>query len=243
MKPPYRILITTSDNYLPALKPMAYLLNKYWSPAPDVLVMGFTLPDFELPSNFTFHRVGKQEDYPFEKWCDALIETCDAIPDEVFILLLEDMWPVRKINTEAVQILYDYMRQFEYVARIDLTTDRLYAHGMRDYGNVSYLDLIISMPGSPYHMSLQPAIWRKKHLLSSMKRGWSAHNLEILGTPELSYNRDVIVLGTSNWIYRHIHALRTLNSQKLCLGEGRTFLSDADVKALRELGYLKPWEG
>ncbi len=217
---------------------MAWLLNKYWSPAPEVLVMGFTPPDFELPSNFMFHRVGKQEDYPFEKWCDALIETCEAIPDEVFILLLEDMWPIRKINTEAIRILYDYMVQFEYVARIDLSTDRLYAHGMKDYGTAAYLDLIVSMPGSPYHMSLQPGMWRKKHLLATMQRGWSAHVLETQGTPVLSYNRDVIVLGTKNWVYRHILAIRFLDHQKLLTDD----LNADDVKAMRELGYFQAWE-
>lgn len=242
MKPPYRILVTTSNSYLPALKPMAWLMNKYWSPAPEVLVMGFTPPDFELPSNFTFHRVGKQEDYPFSKWCDALIETCEAIPDEVFLLLLEDMWPIRKINVEAVKILYDYMIQFEYVARIDLTRDRLCTHGMKDYATVSYLDFIISMPGSDYHMSLQPAIWRKEHLLSVMQRDWSAHQLELYGTPILSHNRDVIVLGTRNWVYRHIHALRKLDHLKLQLSDGITHMADADAKAMREMGYFKHWE-
>jgi hypothetical protein len=143
------------------------------------------------------------------------------------------MWPIRKINVEAVKILYDYMVQFEYVARIDLTTDRLYAHGMKDYGVVSYLDLISSMPGSPYHMSLQPGIWRKKHLVSTMQRGWSAHELETQGTPVLSHNRDVIVLGTKNWIYRHIHAIRFLDHQKLLTDD----LNTDDAKAMRELGY------
>ena len=156
----------------------------------------------------------------------------------MFLLLLEDMWPVRKINVEAIKILYDYMVQFEYVARIDLTTDRLYAHGMKDYATVSYLDLIVSMPGSDYHMSLQPGLWRKEHLLSVMERNWSAHQLELQGTPKLSHNRDVIVLGTKNWIYRHIHAIRFLDHQKLRLDD----LKESDVKAMRELGYFKAWE-
>ena len=160
------------------------------------------------------------------------------MPDDVFVLLLEDMWPVREVNSDAMTKLYDYMRQFEYVARVDLTTDRLYAHGMKDYGAVSYIDLIKSMPGSPYHMSLQPALWNRKHLLEVLIPDETAHQLELDGTPRLSHNQDVIVLGTRNWIYHHIHAIRFLKDQEL-LTDG---INKADLKAMRELGLFAPWE-
>jgi hypothetical protein len=234
-----RILVTTCDKYLTALKPLAYLLNKYWQPNPEVVIGGFTPPDFDLPDNFTFHSIGKQEDYPVNKWTNALHKFLNEMPDDVFMLLLEDMWPSRGVDVKAINVLSDYMKQFQYVAKIDLAGDRLYAHGMKDYGYVEHLDLIISMPGSPYHLSLMPGLWRKKHLLDSIKPDWTPWDVEISGTPILSHNRDVIVLGTRQWPYRSILAFRGGDNQKLLLDD----LDQADVNEMRKLGYFDPWEG
>lgn len=63
----YPVWITSCEKYYPALKPMAWLMEKYWQPAPKVVVMGFSQPDFELPPNWSFYSVGRQEDYPFKK--------------------------------------------------------------------------------------------------------------------------------------------------------------------------------
>jgi hypothetical protein len=236
--PEYRVFITTCDSYLPALKCMAWMMDKYWNPQPDVAVLGFKFPDFELPPNWSFCSVGEQEDYPFDKWSDALIAFLNEVPDDVFLLMLEDMWPIRKVDTEALDILYRYMLQFEYVAKVDLCGDRLYAMGMIPYGNVGRLDLIKSMPGSPYHLSLMPGFWRKKHLLSALIPNESPHQVEMIGTPRLSHNQDVIVLGTRQWPLRVCLALRGGDSQKLLVDE----ISQPDVQAMRDLEYLKPWE-
>lgn len=239
MKHQYRIYVPTVDHYLPALRPLAYLLNKYWKPEPTVAVIGFALPDFGLPDNFEFFSLGKAADYPVNRWSDQVIDFVQSQPDEVFMLMLEDMWPTRGVDTRAVQILVDYMHQFRYVARIDLTGDRLYAHGMKGYGTVEHLDLIKSMPGSPYHLSLMPGLWRKEHLLSTFKRGWSPWDIELIGTTELSHKNDVVVLGTRQWPYRNTLAFRGGDVGKLLLGE----ISDADVTAMRAAGLLEHWEG
>jgi len=235
-----RIVITTSDNYLPALRPMAYLLNKYYVPNPPVLVSGFTPPDFDLPANFTFHSIGKMEDYPVGKWSDGIIKLLHEIPDEVFLLLLEDMWPVRQVNVDAVNILYRYMLQFKNVIKMDLYTDRLYAGGADlNYGHVSYIDLVKSDPNSAYHFSLMPGLWRKEHLLRVLVPGespWSAETTS--GTPRLRTMKDLDVLGTRMCPYRGTLAFRGGDSGKLLLSE----LQDCDVKELRDLGYLAPWE-
>jgi len=236
--PEYRVFITTSDKYLPALKPMAWMMNRHWRPTPDVVVMGFGLPEFDLPSNWTFASMGKQEDYPFGKWSNALIEFLKAVDDDVFLLMLEDMWPIRKVDTEALDILYRYMLQFEYVAKMDLCGDRLYAMGMQPYGYVNRLDLIKSMPGSPYHLSLMPGFWRRQHLLGALIPNESPHQVELIGTQRLSHRQDVIVLGTRQWPLRITLALRGGDSSKLLLDD----LGDDDVRAMRGGGFFAPWE-
>ena len=236
--PEYRVFLTTADHYLEALKSMAWLMNKYWQPLPEVVVVGFALPDFDLPSNWTFASMGNMSDYPFDKWSNALIEFLNAVDDEVFLLSLEDMWPIRQVDTEALDILYHYMLQFEYVAKMDLCGDRLYSMGMQPYGHVNRLDLVKSMPGSPYHLSLMPGFWRREHLLRALIPNESPHQVETIGTLRLSHQQNVIVLGSRQWPLRVCLALRGGDSTKLLLDE----IDKDDVIALREMGYLEAWE-
>ena len=49
-------------------------------------------------------------------------------------------------------------------------------HNIRHYGNVGSLELVQSKPGSPYHMSLMTAMWRKENLLRVL--GWVANGQE-----------------------------------------------------------------
>lgn len=235
----YRIYITTCDKYIRALLPMAHLMEKYWPQHPNIEVIGFTPPPFKLPYSWTFHSMGNQEDYPFGKWTNAVGDFIASRPEEVFVLMLEDMWPIRKVDREAIQILVDYMHQFEYVARIDLTGDRLYAMGMKDYAPVNRLDLIQSMPGSPYHCSLMAGLWRKQAALEVFQRDWSPHDVELQGTPKLSFMGKWLVLGTRQWPLRHTLAFRAQDSSKLLLDQ----LDKADIDEMRSLGYFKPWEG
>lgn len=230
-----RVYVTTSDNYLPALRPFAHLLNKFWVPNPEVVVGGFTPPEFMLPPNFHFHSIGQFEDYPISKWSDALIKFVLEMPHEVFALMLEDYWITKPVDVQVVNVAYEYMKQFEYVARFDLTADRQFAGGVDDYGKVEDLDLVISDPGSAYHMSLMAGIWRREHLLRIMRPEETPWDLEIFGTPRLAaLNDEVIVLGTKVRPVWHTLAFRGGDTGRLLLDE----IDPEDVSELRRLGLL-----
>lgn len=230
-----KIYVMTSDGYLNILKSYAYLLNRYWKPAPQVVVAGYSAPQFDLPSNFSFVSLGNQRDYPVNKWSDGLIKLLNQIDDSHFILMLEDYLITRHVDVQAVQILYDYARQFTYTVRVDLTGDRLYAFGVDlNYGTVNRLDLIKSMPGSPYHLSTMTAIWNRELLLKVLVPGETPWDLEIRGTTRLSHEQDMLVIGTRQWPVKHTLAFRGGDSGKLLLDE----VNPADVEALRGLGYI-----
>lgn len=235
MTKPYRILLLTSDKYIHAVLPYSYFLKKNWPNHPDVLVAGFTPPDFELPEGFSFHSIGEFRDYPVDRWSDALIKLLYEVEDEVFILTLEDMWIVRPVYDKAVDMAHDYVQQFKYVARFDLTGDRLHAGGAKFYGKLGHVDLIFSDPDSQYHLSTMPALWRKEHLLAALIPGETPWQVELSGTPRLSAMRDrVIVLGTNAWPMRIHLAFRSGNPGQLLL-DG---LDQNDVKELKELGLI-----
>ena len=234
-----RVFIRTCDARLPALRVMLHLINRHWYPNPEVVVGGYARPDWPLPPNVIFHSLGENRDYPVGRWSNATAKLLHEVPDEVFVLLLEDFWPTRDVDGRAIDILADYARQFTYVARIDLTGDRLYAGGADlNYGHVAHLDLIKSMPGSPYHLSLMGGIWRREHLLRHLTPNWSPWDCELQGTTQLSHDQQVIVLGTRQWPLRHTLAFRAQEPGRVLTDE----LDLADLAELRRLGYLAPWE-
>lgn len=198
-----RVIVLTSDKYLAALRPFAHLFNKYWGADQEVLVAGFAEPRFALPSNFSFHSIGRFVDYPVHRWSNALLDLLSQIEDEAFVLMLEDYWLIRPVDTRGVAMLGDYARQFQNVLRIDLTADRLFRHGPRypndepDYGYCGYLDLVYSEPSSQYHMSMQPGIWRRDNLRRVLLPGWNPWQTELDGTRHLmTHHAEKLVLGT-----------------------------------------------
>jgi hypothetical protein len=179
--------------------------------------------------------MGDMADYPIGKWSDALIKLLNSIDDGHLIIMLEDYYLTRKVDTEAVRILSDYARQFTYTVRIDLTGDRLYAGNANlDYGTVNRLDLVKSMPGSPYHLSTMAGIWNRELLLKVLIPNESPWDLEISGTTRLSHAQEMLVLGTRQWPVKYILAHRRGNPNELLL-DG---LDPVDVEALRGLGYI-----
>lgn len=236
MAPPLYVL--TSDKYLDALRPFSWLLNKYWVPNPPVIVGGFTPPSFMLPENFTFHSLGRFEDYPVGKWSNALIKMLLELPHDIFGLMLEDYWVYRPVDVEAIHVAADYMQQFEYVARFDLTGDRKHSGFAKPYGMAGRVELIISDPDSQYHCSLMTALWRRAHLLKILVEGETPWQIELEGTSRLRALRNyVIVLGTQAPPVYHTLAFRSGDPKKLLLDE----IAPADVDEMKTLGLLRPW--
>lgn len=230
------VLVMTSDKYVGALRPFAYLFNKYWSPKQKVVVGGYSPLPFELPSNFEYRSIGGQADFPVDRWSDGLIEFLEAYPEIEFpVLFLEDMWLTRDVNIKAVDMLCDYMRQFRNVLKVDLNTDRLYAAGMTDYDTCGYLDLILSDYRSQYQFSLMNGIWNRNLLLRFLARGESPWTTELDGTSRVATAaNEVLVLGTRNFPVRHILAHRSGDPSTLKL-DG---IKQVDIDEMRKLGYI-----
>ena len=237
MNYPYKIYCLTSDKYIQAIRPLAWLMDKHWPEHPDVVVGGFTRPEFEMPHRFHFHSIGKFADYPVQRWSDSLIKMIKDIGDDVFMLMLEDMWPIRRVHHGVIQMACDYMHQFNYVARFDLTGDRLHAGGVKFYGKLGDADIVWSDPDSQYHLSMMPALWRKDLLLQALMPNETPWQVELDGTPRLSAMRDrAIVLGTNVWPYKNTLAFRGGDISKLILDD----IPEADE--MRALGLFEGLE-
>jgi hypothetical protein len=234
----FKIFCMTSDKYLNALRPFAYLFNKYWGESQPVIVCGFSPPDFELPANFTFFSIGKQSDYPVGKWSDALIKVLHHFPKEQILgLMLEDYWICQPVRRDIVTMLVDYVRQFNYVIKADLAADRRFAGGSTPYGTVGDIPLVKSDPQSQYHSSLYPGLWNRELLLSHLRPGESPWDVELKGTPRLAARGDdVVVVGTVTdpWVVNIVLGHRRGNPDET-LTDG---LSQEDIEYMRNQGWI-----
>lgn len=200
---PLRVFVITNDNYLWCLKPFCYLFNIYWSTLQPVVVGGFSPPPFALPPNFEFYQIDK-ENYPANRWSDGLIKMLRAMPDEHFVLLLEDYWLCRTVDHNGILTLLDWQSSRADNVRMDLTADRLYGYRMHDVGYWGHYDIIECGEDAPYQMSLQAAIWKKSLMLQLLEPGKSSWETEIHCN---MVGRGMRVYGTRNLPIRYANGI------------------------------------
>jgi len=194
-----RVFVYTSDPYLWVLKPFCYLFNNFWSELQEVVIGGFTPPQFTLPDNFIFHQIDKNP-YPKEMWSNGLIRFLQDFNDDIFVLMLEDYLLCRTADCAGVSTLANYMRQQDDVVRFDLTADRLHGQGMHDIESFGHYDIIACDKDAPYEMSLQAAIWNRRHLLSLLKSNLDPWQVEMYIDMTSQPFR---VLGSRQWLVRY----------------------------------------
>lgn len=238
-----QVIVMTSDREPKPLRGFMHLWEKYWSGPFVGVVCGFTKPEY-MSSGWRFLKSGEQEDFPPQRWSERLLSVLDTAADDVFMLLLDDYWPIRMIDTVAVRMMYDYMLQFRNVIKFDLGADRLYADGGNkylwgygDYETLGYLDLIKSNHASAYHMSLWGGLWRRDLMEKIVIPGETAQQIEINGTGRLAQIGDeMLVLGTRQAPLRHINAIQGRN-WNYHQTTGITALKPHDRKELEAIGY------
>jgi hypothetical protein len=228
------VIVSVSDKYLWALRPFAYLFNKYWSYEQRVVVAGYTPPDFDLPRNFLFYSISVPC-YDKDHWGDGLMEFFQMYTGEQFVFMLEDYWIQRKVDTNAIEVFGKYLEQHPDVLRVDLTGDRLYAGGMKDIGSYDRYDLI-EAPGSQYQLSLQAGIWNKSQFLKVLsmlpdeKR--SAWAFELDGSYIVnSFGDRMRVVGTRNWPLRYANGMNNAAGKRIFYNG----LDEQDIIAIHPL--------
>lgn len=231
----FKVYVMTCDKYLATLEPFAYFFNKYYSPDQEVIVCGFTPPSFPLPPNFSFWSIGREEDYPVEKWSDQLLFLLDRITDDIFMLLFEDYFICEPANVDMVERLVDFSSHLSNLIKLDLATDRLYAKDATDWGVWDDIEFVKSDPNSAYHMSLYVGLWRRDHLLNVIVPGETPWDIEIQGTNRLaSFGDNLLVLGTKQCPVR-IHLFHRSGDPTVKLTTG---IRQEDIDVMKQKGWL-----
>lgn len=207
---PVPVAIFTADHRHDVLKAMLYLYSKYWNwPA---TVYGFKRPAYALEDNVEFVSLGSMADYPADRWSDAVIKALDQVQSDQIIILLEDYWLTRQVDTNAVDAIAAYMRKHKDIVRGDLTTDRLYATNLQEVEPWGKLDIIENDPPAQYHFSTQAAVWNVELLKRFMRQGETPWQAELEGTSRMmaAYvaGEPARVIGTRQFPVRYLIAVQ-----------------------------------
>lgn len=176
----------------------------------QVDVVGFGAePKNVLPFDAEFVSLGPQEDYPAERWSDALIKYLQSITTPVVCLMLEDYWLTRAVNTASFRDCFSMMTDnLDRTLRLDLTSDRVEGGKPTiEIGSRGTTDFIMSAPEASYNVSLQAALWNREKLLQILEPGETPWEFELLGTQRLNERlmrgEPFAVLGTRQWPVRY----------------------------------------
>lgn len=234
-----RVFVITCDKYLWALQGFIQQFQKYWSELQPVVVAGYSAPEFDLPDNFEFHSIAPEE-YPKDRWSTGLVEFLRAMPDEHFVLLLEDYWLCRSVNHLAIGTLHELCQMHPKVLRMDLTDDRQYNGDVREFNRLPYYgcnDIIQTLADSAYQMSLQAGIWNRRLMLEVLKLDESAWQVELEGSAtNLRKRDDLLVLGTRQRPVRYVNMFKGGDPSPAALD--LTGLLPGDVDELRATGAI-----
>lgn len=198
-----KVIVLTSDKYLWSLRPFAYLFNVYWSAMQDVIIVGYEVPKFYLPANFTFYSAGKDEGA--EKWTNGIIKFLRQFDEDHFVLLLDDYWLCRGVNHQVVSSMGDYIRDKPDVLRIDLTADRAFNGHSIDVDWYGSTDIIETDKEAPYQWSTQAALINRRHMLACLKPDMSPWDFELRGNELIPDG--LRVLGTRQYPVRYVNAI------------------------------------
>lgn len=234
-----RVYVMTNQKYMWAVQGFSYLFNIFWSELQEVIVVTDVEPSFELPPNFTVKSMSGGKPLPKDRWSDGLIFMLQKIPDDVFVLLLEDYWLIRKVDNAGVDTLADYMRAHKEILRMDLTDDRQYNGHMKDIGAWGHYDLVETPNDSEYQMSLQAGIWNRDLLLSIVRPQLDPHQFELHLSPTLHERNDMRVLGTRQRLIRYANLYyqgEVQNSQV-------KLIPSSHLEEIRKRGWLRHENG
>lgn len=225
-----RVIVFTSPRYSHLLRPFTHLFNIFWSSLQPVIVAGVDSLPFALPDNFTINPIGAN--YPAQKWQEGTKALLQSIPDEWFVLMLEDYWLCRTVDVGGVETLAEYARSINKVTRVDLTTDVLHGYGdgrsAAEVCSYGHYDIIEKRPDCQYRMSLQAGIFHRERFIAQLIGG-SPWELELYNTLQGDNNQRV--LGSRQWPVRYVNAV----------DKGKLNWEQINRLPRKELGEIKEW--
>jgi hypothetical protein len=174
-----KILIPTCNHYVHLIEGTLYTFKKFWPNHPDVVIVGYEEPQFELPQNCKFVSLGEQRGP--KHFSTDLIEFFKTFTDEYFINFIDDTILTRTVDTNKLEKLFEILQSNDDLGKVFLTGSVVTA--IKDsYFKTDLCDIegIVEVKqDANYRTSIQASIWKKDIFLKYLKPNLSPWDFEM----------------------------------------------------------------
>lgn len=164
------VVVLSCDNYADIWEPFFTLFFKYWPDCPyPVYLVSETL-------NYNDPRINIIINHKKTDWSSNLFEALNKLHENYAIILMEDYFLQKKVDTKRIEDLFHYMKS-RHAGCL-----RIYPNPGPDILCEDNPTVGVISKGREYRLSLQAAIWKKETILALLKKGETAWDFEINGT-------------------------------------------------------------
>lgn len=183
--------VSTNNKHLVCLRVFINLFN-HFLPTQELRILGYDLPDYELPANCSFISMGEQG--PVDEWSTDLRNYFLQSKDDYFIYGTEDVFMYKNPQIDFINYLIGLAQSDENVGRInlidstedddctlpnsshyDVSLRKKFTANECDWGN---WELYEQTTDSDYSLTTQLSIWNRKFLLKYLTNGLSPWDFE-----------------------------------------------------------------
>ncbi len=189
------VLVVSCDKYSDMWPVFFELKKRKWSDCPYRTYLG---SNFKKSGQDGVTDISIGEDL---SWADNVRNMLGYIKEDYVIMLLDDFFIDRKLDTDRIRALAQYMEEMQF--------DCLRLEPEPGPARLINRKLKVgrTKPGYPFYVSTQPAIWKKTSLLNLLGDGYSAWDFELKNSEENADNLGMSFAGTKNYVFHHINGV------------------------------------
>lgn len=168
------VIVIASNRNVDLLPKFAEQFNRHWKRDQDVIAIHSEVPPQKLPENFlTIRAKGEEKNYG-RAWGPSFAHIVEKMPDDRFLLLLEDHFLVEDVNHDRMKWADSYFEKKARPVKVDVSG----AHTINKHIPFDG-DMIRVHPDARHRYALQPAIWDRDYFVQCIARsGYSIWQIE-----------------------------------------------------------------
>lgn len=149
------VVVASFDGYKDVWPAFVAAKKKNW---PDCPYKTYMISNFDFVDSIEIEPICTGEEI---NWCDRMEKALKKIPEETFILLLEDYLIGNKVQTRIVQKYMDLFKknQMKYLRLINIPKANCKSNS----------PVVPISDNMEYGINLQPAVWSKKYFMSLLQ--------------------------------------------------------------------------
>lgn len=169
------ILVCSSDNYSDLWEPFFKLLDKYWNEIPCKIILNTESKNFQFKkliiNSYNYNKISKRKSLYGER----MIYNLNIISTKYTLLLLDDFFIRRDVDTERISEIIKWMEEDQKIACFSFDESK-YISEKSKYNGFGLLKRF-----SPYKLNMQAGIWRTQTLIKYWKKYDNPWIWEIFG--------------------------------------------------------------